>query len=132
MSEILFRGKCVDSGNWLYGSIVNLDGVCYIVTKDSHFEHEILNEDFWSNHSLADDVICDVDKVTHETVGQLRYENKHGKYFDGDVYYHAGYGTEIVSEFCELQDSLRNGTSDDIGEIKGNVCDNPEMKEWNK
>lgn len=59
--------------------------------------------------------------------GQLRHTNKHGEYYDGDVYYHAGYGNETVSEFCELQMSIMTGNSDDIERILGNIHQNIEL-----
>jgi len=65
--------------------------------------------------------------VKPETVGQLRYSQYDTEYYDGDVYYHAGYGNETVSDVCEIQMALISGTSDDIGHILGNIHDNPEL-----
>lgn len=108
--ENLFRGKSVVTGEWVYGDLVHSHKtpVALIIPLDC-------------------DWITDYVVVIPDTVGQLRYENNHGKYFDGDVYYHAGYGREEVSELCELQNALMYGTSEDIGEILGSIHDNPEL-----
>ena len=107
---IKFRGKRVDNGEWVYGSLQWFDnGEYYIKTTDT-------NKRFGASY-----------QVIPETVGQLRHTNKHCEYFDGDVYYHAGYGLETVSEYCELQLAVFSGNNDDIGAIKGNLHDTPEL-----
>ena len=119
MREILFRGfvECKYSKQkWHKGFLVESEGKSFIFSGKR--EHEDNYRVTWK-----------LTEVIPETVGQLRHENKHGKYFDGDVYYHAGYGNEVVSEYCELQESMFNGTSDDIERIIGNIHDNPELME---
>lgn len=109
--EILFRGKRCDSKEWIYGYYV----------LDPENRHRI----YWKPFESASGNTYHF--VIPETVGQLRYENKHGRYFDGDVYYHAGYGVEVVSDLCELQMALITGNADDICHIQGNIHDNPEL-----
>ena len=108
--EISYRGKRVDNGEWAEGSYY------YASMSKRHF---IVREKWAGNAEFI--------RVIPETVGQLRYQNRYGSYFDGDVYYHAGYGLETVSDLCELQDALMHGNSDDICDIKGNIHDNPEL-----
>lgn len=117
MREILFRGKAQKDNKWYIGyygktmrnniDIVYIDTIPEIKSWGSTQEHII---------------------VIPETIGQLRYENKHGKYFDGDIYYCSGCGLDVVSEFCEITDRLMHGDTDDIGEIIGNIYDNPEIR----
>lgn len=106
--EILFRGKRVIDGKWIFG----------MPTYDFKY---IFNDE---NLDSPDNF-----EVIPETVGQLRHKNKYGRYFDGDVYYHAGFGLCEVSDVCELQIALATGNSDDIVEIQGNIHDNPELYE---
>lgn len=113
MRQIEFRGKRADNREWVYGNYIE---------KISPSKKE---PTFWA--SLIHDRALTTYKVIPETVGQLRYENKHGKYFDGDIYYCAGFGLDVVSELCEITDRLMHGDMDDIGEIKGNIHDNPEL-----
>lgn len=115
MKEILFRGKRVDNGEWIEGYyFVDLENkLPYIMLKD-----RIHSEKDWMLKSA---------QVKPETVGQLRHRNAHGKYFDGDIYYCAGYGEDIVSDCCEITFRLAHGDVDDIGEIIGNIHDNQYM-----
>ena len=66
--------------------------------------------------------------ISHEPIEvmQLQYTSPKGvEYYDGDIYYHAGYGKETVSPLCELQMALISGNADDIGEVIGNIYSNP-------
>lgn len=108
--EILFRGKRSDNGQWIEGFLIKTEeGLYYIFNY-----HFIPTKSIPSNKFI---------EVIPETVGQLRYVKGEARYFDGDIYYHAGYGYETVSDLCELQYSLIIGYSEDIGEIKGNIHD---------
>lgn len=109
VDEFQFRGKTIQGKVWVYGSLLaDWGGTCQI--------WEIDNDG--STHNYI---------VDPKTVGQMRWRNENGKYYDGDVYYHAGYGDEIVSPMCELQIAVMHGNADDIGKIKGNIHDNPEL-----
>ena len=111
MREIKFRGKRVDTGEWVYGDITGGNTI--------HIQPPMVdgngNYEWWGY------------EVTPETVGQLRHEKDGIEYYDGDVYYHAGYGLENVSDICELQFALYSGNCDDIGNIIGNIHDYPEL-----
>lgn len=112
---IEFRAKRTDNRQWIHG----VYGFKKLMNK-----HFILVEttEPYSRVTSFDEV-----EVLPETVGQLRYVKKNTKYFDGDVYYHAGYGMETVSDICEIQFALAAGNADDIGDIAGNLVDNPEF-----
>ena len=111
--ETLFRGKRVDTGEWTYGN--------YVEKISPHFKEPV----FWA--AFIQDKAISMYKVVPETVGQLRYENQHGQYFDGDIYYCAGYGFDVVTPYCEITDKVRHGEIDDIGKVSGNIHDNPEL-----
>ena len=110
--EYLFRGISKSDKKWIYGDLVHVDGDTYIFNDYTYEE---------GRNSP------DRSEVIPGTVGLLRYSNEYGRYFDGDVYYHAGHGHEIVSELCELHQALLFGNNDDISAIIGNIHDNPEL-----
>ena len=106
---IKFRGKRVDNKEWVYGYLwIAMGNTTTYVIRDG-------------NGNMADY------EVIPETVGQLRYGNTHGEYYDGDIYYCAGYGIDVVSEHCEITDRIMHGDTEDIGEKIGNIHDNPEL-----
>src|ERR1035437_1586354 len=109
------RAKIIGSNFWVYG---------YYAYKETLKEHFILQEEMMP-YSL--DLFFGEIRVIPETVAQLRHKNSNGEYYDGDVYYHAGFGFETVSGICRLQEALNTGNGDDIGEIKGNIFDTPDI-----
>ena len=114
---IKFRGKRIDNGEWVYGDLITGQGAkygnMYILPQTQFYPSGCNDLDGWN--------------VIPDTVGQLRHINKYGEYYDGDIYYHAGYGNETVTDLCELQTALMYGNSDDINQIIGNIHDNTEM-----
>lgn len=118
MSALLvkFRAKSVDTKRWVYG---------FYAKKEIMNKHFIIREEIEAYSCITS---FEEIEVIPETVGQLRHVNRYGEYFDGDVYYHAGYGMETVSDICEIQFALAAGKASDICDIKGNVFDNPEFK----
>ena len=109
--EYLFRGIRKNSNQWLKGDLNYIEGRLYIFDRSD--DGDLNSPDRY--------------EVIPETVGQLRHKNSYGSYFDGDIYYHAGHGNEIVSGLCELHEALLHGNDEDICDIKGNIHDNPEL-----
>lgn len=79
MREILFRGKRVDNGEWVYGAYYKQEYVygdekvahCIITTKD------VLSNDLW----------LDYEEVIPETVGQCAnlFDKNKKEIFEGDI-----------------------------------------------
>lgn len=114
MKEILFRGKRVDNGKWVFGDL----------------EHNGKNVPKWVNGN----------EIVPETVGQyIGLTDKNGKkIFESDIV-HGYWNTKflIFFDLCCLQfrAKLSDGTEKDIDyygdskkiEVIGNIYDNPEL-----
>ena len=128
MREILFRGKRVDNGEWVYGDIIhrryykNTD-VVVIRTEDSGFDN-------YSDY-----------EVDPDTVGQYTGLNdKTGKkIFEGDII-SCGYLCDFFVEYSEEDAEYWANFGDSIGSLRtyfdpkratviGNIYDNPELLE---
>ena len=126
--EILFRGKRVDAGEWVEGSLIGED---VIVGKIVEFEEDYFTTEFWY-------------RVDPKTIGQcIGISDKHGieifeddivKYFEPNSktwhtrivkwdWRFAGFGLfDKESEWCKESDWLK---IKDI-EVVGNIHDNKE------
>lgn len=125
MREILFRGKRIDNGEWVYGY--------YVYTKDSKGKHQ---------HFIVTPEWFIVDP---ETVGQYTdLTDKNGKkIFDGDIvrqtivlrYQPIGqicYNAENCQWRIEYVNNIVSFSSVGSGrsyELLGNIHDNPELLE---
>ena len=125
MREVLFKGKRIDNGEWVYGGY-KLEKVGeYIATV---FIIEPLTDGVFENH-----------RVIPETVGQYTgLTDKNGKkIFEGDIV--RGAWETIFQVYCDdcylrFRAKDKNGYCQDIDfygldmlEIIGNIHDNPEL-----
>lgn len=128
MREILFRGKRVDNGEWVYGAYY---GLCRITNKDGGFGYEHLMRQS-NNEPLY--------MVAPETVGEYTgLTDKNGKkIFEGDIL--KVYETQEHAQNVSV--SYENGQfvvshyalkllSDRVlqSEVIGTIYDNPELLE---
>jgi hypothetical protein len=123
--EIKFRGKQIDNGEWVYGSLIGGD---VIVGDIIDFTEEYFNCEYWW-------------RVKPETVGQ--YVPKEG-FYEGDILgggERDEYGTLVSRWFGVVKYDETTGRiriEDDCGEwyetddymydgVIGNIHDNPEL-----
>lgn len=156
MREILFRGKCKETGKWYTGQYINLHKTTYCfkedyeADKDNELHHIVFQEmTDWGlpNRHLRVDVIP-------ETVGQYTgLTDKNGtKIFEGDIiktrsgglrfvikygaYIPSGYCKEMFSQYEIIGFYAFDGKGDfqlsnypQMFEVVGNIHDNPELLE---
>ena len=130
MREIKFRGKSIETGEWIYGY--------YVYTHD---RHRIIYEDY-------EGFYCE-EEVDPETVGEyISLKDKAGReIYEGDIV-RGKYGKNGSIKNFEIRWLRGRFTAVDIGTITGNECyyplgllegeiigniyDNPELLEVNK
>ena len=148
MREILFRGKCPDTGRWYEGQYIHLHKTTFCFKEDydrypDNDIHQIVFEEMtdWGlpNRHLRADVIP-------ETVGQFtgHIDMKRKRIFEGDVCrFHNDDGETTDSLVCwdetESQWQIRcvgqggkdvlDGFYTERCEVIGNIHDNPELLE---
>lgn len=124
--DIVFRGKRVDNGQWVEGSLIGED---VIVGKIVDFEEDYFTTEFWY-------------KVDPETVGQFtgRYDKNDKEIFERDIVVNKNiHGKKWIVEYRTdseyvgfvLKEIGTNGISlftswNDI-EVIGNIHDNKDL-----
>lgn len=141
MRDILFRGKRLDNGKWMYGDYFKHDKVkVCLTTDDSKTQHCIMRDGFCDWGFEPPREYCVVDP---ETVGQYTGSiDKNGKQiFEGDivkgkVHLHGGYrvrkGVVAYVGFYNAFKLIVGGDEKEIPspcEVIGNIHDNPELLE---
>lgn len=150
MREVLYRGKRVDNGEWVYGYYYKIPAppVCFKedkkVVQDKHFiilEHPNYVPDWGMPRKM---VQVEVDP---ETVGQFTSTpDKNGKkIFEGDICGCFCNTQVFIVEYCKdrcgyfFDDCIKSGGCDpapeclgnlrDTIEVIGNIYDNPDLLE---
>lgn len=138
MREILFRGKRVDSGEWIDGYLFRLSESLnpFIMIKNRSESHEVFPETIGQYTGLTDK---NGKKIFESDIVCTRYRN--GEICcSGDVQFsHGVYGAEwlgnkknksMVGGWGQLH-NLRRFDDDIINDIEviGNIYDNPELLE---
>ena len=139
MREILFRGKRVDNGEWVEGSLVNN---IFFRAESNRPVPYIINPDEYAEYCCMEDIGELAVEVLEETIGQFTgLTDKNGKkIFEGDIvksithFYSKLKEKVTVVKFNEVEnDSF--GEPFTVGysllgsewEIIGNIHDNPEL-----
>lgn len=137
MREILFRGKRLDNGEWVEGSLIKTGGYCCILPDDDGTNYD---------YPYLDAVLGTIDgyatPVAPSTVGQYTgLKDKNGKrIFEGDVVVISQFGLTL-SGIVEFHDCGFEVYSKELDayeclwyecselEVIGNIHDNPELPE---
>ena len=133
MREILFRGKRVDNGEWIEGSLVN-NIFCRVDTYAA--VPYIINPDEYEEYCCMEDIGELAVEVIPETVGQFTglLDKSSDKIFEGDIIEYPPQRKKFIVEFyndCfgardKKDKRTRIGSGDDFI-IIGNIHDNPEI-----
>ena len=131
MREILFRGKRIDNGKWIYGWVFGEKAKSIIELDKGYIGKEGVESYYTS-------------VVTPETVGQYTgLDDKNGmKIFEGDILYHpiqgkrkvyypfsekvSSYGLRMIEGKVRMASTLSDGF---LYEVIGNIHDNVEQME---
>ena len=97
--EILFRGKRLDNGQFIEGSLIGED---VIVGKIVEFEEDYFNTEFWY-------------KVVPETVGQLWMQIGKLKLFEGDFFEFPKHNVRFVVKYNEKRHQFCIAHPDELG-----------------
>lgn len=119
MCEILFRGKRVDNGEWVYGNYAWIDDPCkqYFIFQNKPLEHEVIPETVGqytglngkNGRKIFEGDILKLKDYHHERIVYVFWGNSGSWFYGGD-----GFSDEYIFNSSEK-------------EIIGNVHDNPEL-----
>ena len=123
MREILFRGKCVDNGEWVEGFMYS-----------QHFPLEF-RDDFYircydTDYLVIPETIVQYTGFTDKN-GVKIFEGDIVDYISSDVIGNPKTGTIIVEDMTDYDTMIYLNHSDEL-QIIGNIHDNPELLEGGK
>ena len=134
MREILFRGKRLDNGEWVYGDYWHLPEKNFYCISDKEFNRKVTPETVGQYTGLTDK---NGRKIFEGDIIHLEYS----QVFFGGVYFGEYTAKVSYKEGCFITDGINNGDEietplsgfdNDEVEIIGNIHDNPEMLEVTK
>jgi uncharacterized phage protein (TIGR01671 family) len=140
MREILFRGKCTSTGEWVYGSLIHVGEFCCILEEDDGTRYDYPYLDCYLG--VIDGQVIPVDP---ETVGQFTglIDVNGKKIFEGDI---DGIPRWVVTYCADVDDGglgmnagwyVQRDNFESWTELEntrehhiiGNIHDNPELLE---
>lgn len=144
--EILFRGKRVDNGEWVIGSLIDAKGKAYIIVSVEAECSDGENTDLYATewYEIRPDTICQYTGLT-DWNGEKIWENdifkcycfnkyasiKYGTYqvsFDSRLFTHVGFYADWSENISlKLRKDLGHWVNVEEIEIIGNIFDNPEL-----
>ena len=134
---IIFRGKRLDNGEWVYGFIVKMFGTYHIIDKDDeNTAYEVIPETIGQYTGLKDKngkriFEGDMIKPFDDDIDKMVVEFHNGQFLlclYGERGYMAEYGWEEEGNYGCFEAEPLSSYGDDI-EVIGNIHDNPELLE---
>lgn len=141
MREILFRGKRIDSGEWIYGNFINtgftrIDGSPVVLIQNDAGEYEVIAATVGQLTGLCDK---NSKKIFEGDIIKTHYANAPKADFVEQVVFHGGKfcaeGSTRGNYKCwePLADGIKHIPQDKSiymlsCEIIGNISDNPELQ----
>lgn len=125
MREILFRGKRIDNGEWVYGNyaFTDVNGKKYFIFQNKPLEHEVIPETVGQYTGLTDKNGM---KVFEGDICWCRMMYDDGNIYDVGVYVVEWYKENAMFTLASPNKELEFGFLADY-EVIGNIHDNPEL-----